>query len=245
MRMRLYNIIDAGNSDNKLSVIYDTFMMFIIIISLIPLAFKTSNTFFSVIETVSTIVFIIDYLLRLITADHALKTKLPAAVIIYPFTPMAVIDLIVILSSFTFLSNGFRILKILRLSRTLKVFRAAKFLRYSKNLIILIDVLKKEKKALSAVATMATAYIVISALVIFNVEPNSFDNFFDAIYWATVSLTTVGYGDIYPVSTLGRIVTMISSLFGIAIIALPSGIITGGYLNEINSRNQKREDKEE
>ncbi len=245
MRKRLYNIIDAGNSDNKLSVIYDTFMMFIIIISLIPLAFKTSNTFFSVIETVSTVIFIIDYLLRLITADHALKTKLPAAVIIYPFTPMAVIDLIVILSSFTFLSNGFRILKILRLSRTLKVFRAVKFLRYSKNLIILIDVLKKEKKALSAVATMAAAYIVISALVIFNVEPNSFDNFFDAIYWATVSLTTVGYGDIYPVSTLGRIVTMISSLFGIAIIALPSGIITGGYLNEINSRNQKREDKEE
>lgn len=92
---------------------------------------------------------------------------------------------------------------------------------------------------------MAAAYIVISALVIFNVEPNSFDNFFDAIYGATVSLTTVGYGDIYPVSTLGRIVTMISSLFGIAIIALPSGIITGGYLNEINSRNQKREDKEE
>lgn len=240
MRKRLYNIIDAGNSDNKLIVIYDTFMMFIIIISLIPPAFKTSNTFFSVIETVSTVIFIIDYLLRLITADHALKTKLPAAVIIYPFTPMAVIDLIVILSSFTFLSNGFRILKILRLSRTLKVFRAVKFLRYSKNLIILIDVLKKEKKALSAVATMAAAYIVISALVIFNVEPNSFDNFFDAIYWATVSLTTVGYGDIYPVSTLGRIVTMISSLFGIAIIALPSGIITGGYLNEINSRNQKR-----
>ena len=131
------------------------------------------------------------------------------------------------------------------LSRTLKVFRAVKFLRYSKKLIILIDVLKKEKKALSAVATMAAAYIVISALVIFYVEPNSFDNFFDAIYWATVSLTTVGYGDIYPVSTLGRIVTMISSLFGIAIIALPSGIITGGYLNEINSRNQKREDKEE
>lgn len=113
MRKRLYNIIDAGNSDNKLSVIYDTFMMFIIIISLIPPAFKTSNTFFSVIETVSTVIFIIDYLLRLIMADHALKTKLPAAVIIYPFTPMAVIDLIVILSSFTFLSNGFRILKIL------------------------------------------------------------------------------------------------------------------------------------
>jgi voltage-gated potassium channel len=81
---------------------------------------------------------------------------------------------------------------------------------------------------------MAIAYILISALVIYNVEPESFKTFFDAIYWATISLTTVGYGDIYPITTIGRIVTMISSTFGIAIIALPSGIITAGYLAEIN-----------
>ena len=82
---------------------------------------------------------------------------------------------------------------------------------------------------------MAVAYILISALVIYNVEPESFETFFDAIYWATISLTTVGYGDIYPVTTIGRIVTMISSAFGIAIIALPSGVITAGYLAEIST----------
>ncbi len=81
---------------------------------------------------------------------------------------------------------------------------------------------------------MAVAYILISALVIYNVEPESFETFFDAIYWATISLTTVGYGDIYPITTIGRIVTMISSAFGIAIIALPSGVITAGYLEEIS-----------
>jgi voltage-gated potassium channel len=81
---------------------------------------------------------------------------------------------------------------------------------------------------------MAIAYILVSALIIYNVEPESFNTFFDAIYWATVSLTTVGYGDIYPVTTIGRTVTMISSVFGIAIIALPSGVITAGYLSEIN-----------
>ena len=78
---------------------------------------------------------------------------------------------------------------------------------------------------------------MISALVIFNVEPESFNSFFDAIYWATVSLTTMGYGDIYPVTTIGRIVTMVSSVFGIAIIALPSGIITAGYMDEINKKD--------
>lgn len=68
---------------------------------------------------------------------------------------------------------------------------------------------------------------------VYNVEPESFATFFDAFYWATISLTTVGYGDIYPVTTIGRIVTMISSIFGIAIIALPSGVITASYLDEI------------
>ena len=73
----------------------------------------------------------------------------------------------------------------------------------------------------------------MSALVIFNVEPDSFSSFFDAVYWATVSLTTVGYGDIYPVSVFGRIITMLSSILGIAIVALPAGIITAGYMTEI------------
>ena len=112
--------------------------------------------------------------------------------------------------------------------------RVFKFLRYLKSFDIIASVFKEQKKVLSAVATMAVAYILVSALVVYNVEPESFETFFDAIYWATISLTTVGYGDIYPVTTIGRIVTMISSAFGIAIIALPSGVITAGYLAEIN-----------
>ncbi len=238
MREKLFHMVEVDGEDNKFSNSYDTIMMFVIVISLIPLAFKTTNTFFIIIEYISTAIFIVDYILRLITADYKTGLKMPAALIVYPFTPMAALDLLVILSSFSILSNGFRVLKVFRLLRTLRILRAAKILRYSKSLLIILNVLKKEKRSLSAVATLAIAYIVVSALVIFNVEPDSFDSFFDAVYWATVSLTTVGYGDIYPVSTVGRIVTMVSSLFGIAIIALPSGIITGGYLNEINKNEQ-------
>lgn len=84
---------------------------------------------------------------------------------------------------------------------------------------------------------MAGAYIFISAIVIYNVEPDSFNTFFDAFYWATISLTTVGYGDIYPVTPIGRCVTMISSLIGIAIIALPSSVITAGYLEEVSKKD--------
>ena len=105
-------------------------------------------------------------------------------------------------------------------------------------------VLNTQKKPLLTVGVLAIAYILVSALVIFNVEPDSFDTFFDAIYWATVSLTTMGYGDIYPVTTIGRIVTMVSSIFGIAIIALPSGIITAGFMEELNHSSKKEENEE-
>lgn len=83
-----------------------------------------------------------------------------------------------------------------------------------------------------AVLYLAIGYIFVCTLIIFNVEPDSFNTFFDAI---TISLTTVGYGDIYPITTLGRIITMVSSFMGIAIVALPASIITAGYMKEIES----------
>ena len=88
---------------------------------------------------------------------------------------------------------------------------------------------------------LAGGYILIAALVIFNLEPDTFKNFFEAICWATVSLTTAGYGDIYPTSPIGRVFTMISSLLGIAIVALPAGIITAGYMKEVDEKNNDRE----
>ena len=233
MRKKLFSVIEPVDNGDKLSNIYDFIMMATIVISVVPLAFKETNTIFQWIDYITVSIFILDYFLRLITADYKLK-KSAVSFFIYPITPMAIIDLVSILPSISVLNSGFRLLKLFRLLRTLKVLRAFKFLRYSKSFDIIINVFKKQRKVLSAVATMAVAYIVLSALVIYNVEPESFETFFDAIYWATISLTTVGYGDIYPVTTIGRIVTMVSSAFGIAIIALPSGVITAGYLAEIN-----------
>lgn len=235
MRRKLFTTIEPVDTNSTLSNIYDFIMMATIIISVVPLAFKETNIAFQWIDYITVSIFILDYFLRLITADYKLK-KSTLSFFIYPITPMAIIDLVSILPSITILNSGFRLLKLFRLLRTLKVLRAFKFLRYSKSFDIITSVLKKQKKILSAVATMAVAYILVSALVIYNVEPESFKTFFDAIYWATISLTTVGYGDIYPVTTIGRVVTMISSVFGIAIIALPSGVITAGYLAEINGK---------
>lgn len=237
MRKRLFEIIDSSIDEDKLKNLYDVFMMIVILLSLIPLAFKNENIAFQIIDKIAVVIFIIDYIFRLITADYKLNKKV-WSFFIYPFTPMAIIDLLCILPSLNLISGGFRILKIFRLLRTLRVFRVFKAIRYSKSIKMIIGVFKMQKKPLMTVGLLALAYVLVSALVIFNVEPDSFDNFFDAVYWATVSLTTMGYGDIYPVTTLGRIVTMVSSIFGIAIIALPSGIITAGFMEQLNSDNK-------
>lgn len=235
MRNRIFEIIELAQTNDRASSIYDSIMMGSILLSLIPLAFKTTNTVFVVIESIATAIFIADYFLRILTADLKLKKGM-FSFPLYPITPMAIIDLLAILPTFFSIASGFRLAKLLRLFRTFRVFRSFKMFRYSRSIEIIVDVIKTQRVPLLAVGSLAVGYVLVSALIIFNVEPDTFDSFFDAVYWATVSLTTMGYGDIYPVTTIGRVVTMLSSFVGIAIVALPSGIITAGYMDKLNSK---------
>ena len=229
IRKTLFQIIEPHQKENAVEKAYDVLMFLTIILSLIPLTTKSHTGIFMWLDFVSTVIFIIDYILRLLTADYKLE-KGKLSFLLYPFTFLALADLLCILPSLFLLNNSLRLFKILRMLRILRVF---KFIRYSKNVQILTNVLKKQKDSLMIVGLLALGYIFISTLIIFNVEPSTFPNFFDALYWATISLTTVGYGDIYAVSTTGKIITMISSFLGIAIVALPAGIITAGYMKEI------------
>lgn len=216
-RKTLFQIIEPHQKENAIEKSYDVLMFLTIIVSLIPLTTKSHTGIFMWLDFVSTIIFVMDYVLRLVTADYKLERG-KLSFFLYPFTFLALADLLCILPSLFLLNNSLRLFK---------------FIRYSKNIQILTNVLKKQKDSLMIVGLLALGYIFISALIIFNVEPSTFPNFFDALYWATISLTTVGYGDIYAVSTTGKIITMISSFLGIAIVALPAGIITAGYMKEI------------
>ncbi|KAG4090524.1 voltage-gated potassium channel [Neocallimastix lanati (nom. inval.)] len=240
-RARLFQIIEVGKTGDTVSIIYDIFIITTIVVSLIPLTCKTSYSIFDYLDATVTVIFIIDYIFRFITADFKSENKTYVAFIKYPFTPWAIIDLLSILPSLTFFYSGLRLLKIFNLIKTLRIVRAIKAFRYSKSIIIISDVIKNSRNPLIAVGGLALGYILISALIIFNVEGESFETFFSAIYWATVSLTTVGYGDLYPHTTEGRIIAMISSVCGIALVALPAGIITAGYMDSLNDLNKKKE----
>ncbi|MCH4181446.1 MAG: ion transporter [Atopobiaceae bacterium] len=206
-------------------------MTIIILVSMLPLCFKEDNLGFSIIEYGTVTIFIVDYALRWMTSDLRLHMG-ARSFFLYPFTPMAIVDLLTILPAFNLLGSAWKVSRLLRLVR---VMRAFKLIRYSKSLRVVVDVLSRKRQALLAVLGLAVAYILISALVVFNVEPNTFRTLFDAIYWAVISLTTVGYGDIYPTTMVGRTVAMISSLMGVAVVALPSSIITVGLLEELHT----------
>ena len=108
-----------------------------------------------------------------------------------------------------------------------------------------MNVFRKQKQSLIAVGALALGYILITALIMFNVESETFDTFFDALYWATISLTTMGYGDIYAVSDIGRLITMVSAIFGIAIVALPAGVISAGFMEELRRKDKDPDEEEE
>lgn len=233
MREEIYSIVKRAENGERLSRLYDMLISVVAVLSIVPLMFKTSNLFLDKLDVVTVYILFMDYIFRWITHDFASGKKAPLAFIIYPFTPFAIIDFISLLPSLGLLHHSLRILRMLRIF---------KVLHYSKSFVYISNVFTKQKRVLGSVLIIALAYIFVSALAMFSYEPDTFDSFFDALYWATTALTTVGYGDVYPLTSVGQLISMVSSLFGIAVIALPAGIITGGFLEEIDlAKVQKAE----
>lgn len=249
MRKRIYEIIEQGRTKDTASTVYETVMLLAITASIVPLTFVKDHPVFHIIEIVTVSLFLIDYVLRWMTADYRLG-KGAWSFILYPFTGWAIIDILSILPAISLLSKGFKLFRITRLMRILRLF---KFIRYSEKIRVLGKVIRKEKGVLISVLWIAVFYVFLTALIMFNAEPHvssaageaTITNFFDALYWATVTLTTVGYGDMIPVTDIGRFVSMLSSLFGVAIIALPSGVITASYMEELRSMKSGKEQQSE
>lgn len=241
MREKIFNIIEPYENESKTSKAYDIFMIITICLSLIPLLFEEQYFILQVIDKVTVSIFIVDYILRLATADYKYNRHEIMSFVKYPFSPMAIVDILSILPSITPLNGAFKALRILRFLRALRVIRV---LRYSKSVKIIINAISKQKDSLLAVLGFALGYVFVTAIIMYQVEPKTFNNFFEALYWATVSLTTVGYGDIFATTTVGRVFTMMSAFVGIAIVALPAGIITAGYLDELKEakENKKKDD---
>ncbi|MDC7295186.1 ion transporter [Butyrivibrio sp. DSM 10294] len=237
-KKRIYEVIEVSNIGDDSSRAYDVMITVAVIVGLLPMTLKSESIYTRIIEFSTSLLFFIDYCVRVYTADYKMGYKSVEAYIAYIFTPLAIFDLLSIVPVISLFIPVSGLIRLLKLFRT---FRVLKLVRYSKTMRIIANVIRKVKSQLLAVLILIVIYIFVSAMMIYQLEPDLFNNFFDALYWATISITTIGYGDISPVTTLGRMITMVSALVGMAVIALPTGIITAAYMNEINKKKSKYE----
>lgn len=255
IRKRIYEIVEKDRQHDKISALYDRYILILVCLSAVPLLFKIWNQPIFWLDRIVTALFILDYFLRWITADFSPRMKslsLRQSMLRYPVTPMAIIDLLAILPVITTFPAVMQLLpdmpltnyiQVLRIMRVFRCVRFLKTMRYARSFIYIYRAVRRERKLLIMVLMLSMVYSFVSAAVMFSVEPNSFDSFFEALYWAFAMLTTVGYGDIYPVTRAGRLVSMVSSVFGTAVIAMPAGILTAGFMEEINKVRFKDERK--
>ena len=247
-RKWISDLVEPGKP-GVLSQVYDSLMLVAIILGTIPLLFRDYRPVFLYFDIFSGVIYMLDYLFRWTTCDLRSDKPKWKAFLLYPFTPMAILDLLSILPTFELVSSSYKLAKSARL---LKIFRFSKIIHYIGPLEIFVTVIKKQWKLLLAVALVALFDIFVTAILMFQSEQEIdpvtgeyiFKTFYDAFYWATITLTTVGYGDLHPVSDVGKTLSIISSLIGIGVIALPSSIITAGYMQELNRRLKEEEEAE-
>jgi voltage-gated potassium channel len=249
----IYNHIRDDDDNDLLSDIIDGIIVFLIIINVLIIfldTFQNIRNFilplYKYIDIFSIIIFSIEYILRIWTSDLIYDNKPPTkARIKYIFSPKAIIDMISLLSFYLplFSFNSFRILRIVRLVRILSLLKVN---RYSKAMVTLGKVIKNKSLQLISSFFIVSVLIIFASLLMYYIEneaqPGTFDNAFSSLWWAIATLTTVGYGDIYPITIIGKILGIFISLMGIAIIAIPTGIISAGFIEQINE--DKKEDNE-
>ncbi|MBQ2695496.1 potassium channel family protein [Candidatus Saccharibacteria bacterium] len=236
-RKKVFDIIEPLSKNHKSSKYYDWMMIAVTLISFIPLVFHNENIWpLAAINILCVIIFAVDYTARFITANYHYKNNSLWSFARYPFSPLAIIDLIVILSIITSINSGLRLLRVARLLHVVRIFQ------HSKSLRVIRIVLKRATRPLLFVASLASIYIFMVAAIMFNEEPELFPTFLDALYFAVVSMSTIGFGDIVPQTEVGRIITMISAIAGVAVFALPTSVITAEYVAVVNEYREGKID---
>lgn len=238
VRKRIFNIIQIGNRGDLPSRLFDYFIVLVIAINIAVLFMETFDVFtpylgtLKIIESATIAIFIIEYILRLWTADLLYpQYKQPKAALRFIISFDGIVDLFTILPFF-FLSGfvAFRILRVVRIFRLFKV--NASYDSFH----VIATVFKKKKNQIFSSVFIILMLMMVSSLCIYSAEhdaqPEAFKNAFSGIWWSLSTIFTVGYGDIYPITLLGQIMTIIITFLGVGAVAIPTGIISAGFVEQ-------------
>ena len=254
LKAHVFDIISKDDGDNKASKIFDLLIMSLIVLSIVAIVLESFeelsskySAVFRVFEAFTVAVFTVEYLARIWTADLLYpESKHPR--IKYIFSFMALMDLLAILPFYLpFLSADMRYLRMVRLFRLFRLFRVFKLGRYLEALQTIVQVIRLSAARLIISMVLCFFVMLFSAIIMYTVEnpvqPEQFPNVISSLWWAICTLTTVGYGDVYPITPIGRFFASIISLVGIGIIAIPTGIIAAGFSTVISDGSEKPAEK--
>lgn len=249
IKQRIYQIINKAESKDRTSHFFDIFIVVLITGSVLSIVLESFaelstkyETQFNAFEAFSVVVFTLEYLARIWTATFLYpNAKHPR--LKYIFSLMAVFDLLAILPFYLpFITADLRFLRMFRLLRILRLFRLAKLGRYFDSLHTIGHVLKSTAMQLLVAVGMCLMVILFSSILIYSVEnqaqPEAFPNVIASLWWSVCTLTTVGYGDVYPITALGRFLGAVIAIMGVGIIAIPTGIITAGFNTAIQAKKE-------
>lgn len=233
IKKRTSEVLAVASEGDTLSKIVDIFLITLIGINVIIVILETFDlpqivyTIMSVIETASVLVFTIEYILRVWVADRRVR---------YIFSLTAIIDLLAILPFYLpFVSANLVVLRLFRIIRLLRLFKLD---RYTTALHTISAVFRRKAHQLISSMFVVLLLMVIASVLMYGVEhdaqPDVFSNALSGLWWAIATLTTVGYGDIYPITAFGKVLSAIIALLGIGLVAVPTGIITSGFSEQID-----------
>jgi len=245
LKQKTYNLLHK----NKVVIKFIYGLIILNIVALILESYKelrdNYGSLFQLIEIFSVIVFTIEYLLRLWVAD--LDKEVKKSRMKFALSPLGLIDLVAIIPFYLpmIFSIDLRVIRILRLLRLLRIFKLS---RFSNSLKTINQVLKDTKTDLAITLFIAFILLVVSSTLMYYVEneaqPEKFASIGHSFWWSVATLTTVGYGDVYPVTAMGKLLSGIIALIGVGFIALPTGIISSAFVDKLQSKNVKKHNQE-
>lgn len=243
-KRRVFDIIQIGNREDIPSTAFDIFISICIVVSIVMVFLHTFDSLdayrgvFSIIEQVTIIVFIIEYLLRLYTADCLYEgISYPKALVRFILSGYGIIDLLTIVSFFMpmIYSTGVVALRMLRVIRIFRLFAIAK--NYDAFNVI-FDVIKKKFDQIISSLFMIFMLMMCASVCMYSIEnpvqPEVFTNAFSGFWWSVSTILTVGYGDMYPITIGGKLCAIVISFLGVGLVAIPTGIISAGFVEHYN-----------
>lgn len=242
-RRRVYEIVEIGAAGDRVSRAYDLFYTLTIVLNLLVTILDTYDALhakydllFDIVEMVTVAAFAVDYCLRLYTADFKFRgMSRGKAAWKYAISFGGIIDLVSFLPVYLpfFFPSG---AAAFRLVRVIRIFRLFRINAYYDSLNVITSVLSSKKNQLVSSVTIILVLMLASSLCMYSLEneaqPEVFSNAFSGIWWAASTLLTVGYGDIYPVTTMGRILGIVITFLGVGMVAIPTGIISAGFVEQ-------------